>query len=103
MFVAFAGNGKSVYDAWRTPGAITEPIEQWKQTGKKNHLRDKIIDKWSEIQPLKVINNDQRSTINKYMIDSIAIKVFFSYLMIGYIMHIIYIVCIILYSFEYSA
>ncbi|CAG2242830.1 unnamed protein product [Mytilus edulis] len=49
IFVAFAGNGKSVYDAWRTPSMWNEIPAFYPHIGRRFHLRSRFIDNWGKL------------------------------------------------------
>ncbi|XP_052073520.1 uncharacterized protein LOC127711489 [Mytilus californianus] len=49
VFVAFEKNGQSVYDSWRTPSLCNELPTILKTTGRGKHLRNHVIDHWTEM------------------------------------------------------
>ena len=68
IFVAFSGNGQSVYDAWRNPSMCNEVPAPFKRMGKGRHLRSQVIDYWADTNIKKV------SKINRI---SAAIPIYF--------------------------
>ncbi|XP_071128033.1 uncharacterized protein [Mytilus edulis] len=54
IFVAFAGNGKSVYDAWRTPSMWNEIPAFYPHIGRRFHLRSRFIDNWGKVRLVKL-------------------------------------------------
>ncbi|CAC5385854.1 unnamed protein product [Mytilus coruscus] len=54
IFVAFAGNGKSVYDAWRTPSMWNEIPAFYPHIGRRFHLRSRFIDNWAKVKLVKL-------------------------------------------------
>ncbi|XP_076105931.1 uncharacterized protein LOC143074284 [Mytilus galloprovincialis] len=48
VFVAFEKNGQSVYDSWRTPSMCNELPAILKTTDRGKHLRNHVIDHWTE-------------------------------------------------------
>ncbi|XP_052089577.1 uncharacterized protein LOC127726295 [Mytilus californianus] len=54
IFVAFAGNGKSVYDAWRTPSMWNEIPAFYPHIGRRFHLRSRFIDNWGKVELVKL-------------------------------------------------
>ncbi|XP_063447922.1 uncharacterized protein LOC134727472 [Mytilus trossulus] len=49
VFVAFENNGQSVYDSWRTPSMCNDLPAILKITGRGKHLRNHVIDHWTEM------------------------------------------------------
>ncbi|CAG2203932.1 unnamed protein product [Mytilus edulis] len=47
VFVAFEGNGKSVYDAWRSQSECNPLPTSFATVGSQRHLRNSVVDDWN--------------------------------------------------------
>ncbi|XP_063415750.1 uncharacterized protein LOC134697417 [Mytilus trossulus] len=47
VFVAFEGNGKSVYDAWRSQSECNPLPTSFGTVGSQRHLRNSVVDDWN--------------------------------------------------------
>lgn len=48
--MAFSGNGKSVYDAWRDKSVNYDITAKYGYTSRLNHLRSGFIDNWTNVK-----------------------------------------------------
>lgn len=54
VFMAFSGNRKSVYDAWRNKSVDDDIPAKYGHTSRLNHLRSGFIDNWTKVKKVRV-------------------------------------------------